>query len=50
MTNGNVISDPGPGGQVDVVSPQTRVESVTVNGVTTSVTADDTVVTGQWGR
>ncbi|MEG3090598.1 BapA/Bap/LapF family large adhesin [Sphingomonas sp. PB1R3] len=49
VTNGNVISDPGPGGQVDVVSPQTRVESVTVNGVTTSVTADDTVVTGQWG-
>jgi VCBS repeat-containing protein len=48
-TNGNVITDPGPGGQVDVVSPQTRVETVTVNGITTAVTADDTVVTGQWG-
>ncbi|WP_230482123.1 BapA/Bap/LapF family large adhesin [Sphingomonas sp. Leaf21] len=49
LTSGNVITDPGPGGQVDVVSPQTRVESVTLNGVTTAVTADDTVVTGQWG-
>ncbi|WP_294237294.1 BapA/Bap/LapF family large adhesin [uncultured Sphingomonas sp.] len=48
-TIGNVITDPGPTGQVDVVSPQTRVESVTLNGVTTAITADDTVVIGQWG-
>ncbi|WP_322964062.1 BapA/Bap/LapF family large adhesin [Sphingomonas fuzhouensis] len=48
-TNGNVITDPGPTGQVDVVSPQTRVESVTLNGVTTAVTGDDTRVVGQWG-
>ncbi|WP_440978095.1 BapA/Bap/LapF family large adhesin [Sphingomonas pseudosanguinis] len=47
--SGNVITDPGPTGQIDVVSPQTRVESVTLNGVTTQVTVDDTVVTGQWG-
>ncbi|WP_163571343.1 hypothetical protein, partial [Klebsiella pneumoniae] len=32
---GNVITDPGPGGAVDIVSPQTVVQSVTVNGVTT---------------
>ncbi|WP_367268647.1 BapA/Bap/LapF family large adhesin [uncultured Sphingomonas sp.] len=48
VTNGNVITDPGPTGQVDVVSPQTRVESVTLNGVTTAVTGSATVV-GQWG-
>ncbi len=47
--NGNVITDPGPTGQVDVVSPQTRVESVTLNGVTTAITGDDTQVVGQWG-
>ena len=49
LTTGNVITDVGPGGQVDVVSPQTRVESVTLNGVTTAVVADDTVIVGQWG-
>ncbi|OMJ32347.1 hypothetical protein BSZ14_08530 [Sphingomonas sp. Sph1(2015)] len=48
VTNGNVITDPGPTGQVDVVSPQTRVESVTLNGVTTAVTGNTQVV-GQWG-
>ncbi|QRY96341.1 BapA prefix-like domain-containing protein [Sphingomonas paucimobilis] len=47
--SGNVITDAGPTGQIDVVSPQTRVESVTLNGVTTQVAVDDTVVTGQWG-
>jgi VCBS repeat-containing protein len=49
-TLGNVITDVGVGGQVDVVSPQTRVESVTLNGVTTAIVADDTVIVGQWGR
>ncbi|SFR76225.1 BapA/Bap/LapF family large adhesin [Sphingomonas jatrophae] len=49
-TDGNVITDAGPGGVVDFVSPQTRVASVTVNGVTTAVAADDTVVQGAWGR
>ena len=47
-TNGNVITDPGPTGQVDVVSPQTRVESVTLNGVTTAVGTNSQVI-GQWG-
>ncbi|MFE8583312.1 BapA/Bap/LapF family large adhesin [Sphingomonas sp. NCPPB 2930] len=49
VTNGNVITDPGAGGQIDVVSPQTVVESVTLNGVTTAVTADATIVAGLWG-
>ncbi|QXT35501.1 BapA prefix-like domain-containing protein [Sphingomonas sanguinis] len=47
-TNGNVITDPGPTGQVDVVSPQTRVESVTLNGVTTAVGTNSQII-GQWG-
>ncbi|UIJ44857.1 Ig-like domain-containing protein [Sphingomonas cannabina] len=47
--SGNVITDAGPGGEVDVVSPATVVHSVTVNGVTTDVTADGTTVTGQFG-
>ena len=46
---GNVITDPGPGGAVDVVSPQTVVQSVTVNGVTTNVTAGGTSIHGDWG-
>ena len=49
-TSGNVITDPGPDGAVDRVSPQTSVRSVTVNGTTTLVGGDDTVVVGQWGR
>ncbi len=49
-TNGNVITDPGPTGAVDRVSPQTAVRSVTVGGTTTLVGGDDTVVVGQWGR
>ncbi|WP_210358191.1 BapA/Bap/LapF family large adhesin [Sphingomonas beigongshangi] len=47
---GNVVTDPGPGGAVDVVSPQTVVASVTVGGVTTAVTRDGTVVDGAWGK
>jgi VCBS repeat-containing protein len=47
---GNVITDPSPDGHVDVVSPQTVVQSVTVNGVTTAITADGTVVNGLYGR
>ena len=47
---GNVITDAGPSGQVDIVSPQTEIQSVTVNGVTTAVTADGTVVNGAFGR
>ncbi|WP_370310399.1 BapA/Bap/LapF family large adhesin [Sphingobium abikonense] len=47
---GNVITDAGPAGQVDIVSPQTEIQSVTVNGVTTAVTADGTVVNGAFGR
>ena len=46
---GNVITDPGPGGEVDVVNADTRVTSVTVGGVVTPVTADGTVVDGAWG-
>ncbi len=47
---GNVITDAGPGGQVDLASAQTSVQSVTVNGVTTAIVTDDTVVQGAWGR
>ncbi|MGU3315369.1 BapA/Bap/LapF family large adhesin [Sphingomonas sp. M6A6_1c] len=48
---GNVITDPGVGGAVDVVSPGTHVTSVTntVTGATIAVTADGTVVDGEWG-
>ena len=46
---GNVITDPGTGGEVDVVSPQTVVQSVTVGGVTIPVTVDGTVVAGEYG-
>ncbi|OSZ65191.1 hypothetical protein CAP40_15445, partial [Sphingomonas sp. IBVSS2] len=46
---GNVITDPGPGGAVDVVSPQTVVQSVTMNGVTTNVAAGGTSIHGDWG-
>ncbi|AIT06636.1 hypothetical protein MC45_09940 [Sphingomonas taxi] len=48
---GNVITDPGVGGAVDVVSPGTHVTSVTntVTGATVAVTADGTVVDGEWG-
>jgi VCBS repeat-containing protein len=46
---GNVITDPGPGGAVDIVSPQTVVQSVTVNGVTTAVAAGGTSIHGDWG-
>ncbi len=47
VTNGNVITDPGPLGQVDVVSPQTR-RKHHAERVTTAVTGSATVV-GQWG-
>jgi len=46
---GNVITDPGPGGAVDIVSPQTQVQSVTFNGVTTTVAAGGTTIQGSWG-
>lgn len=46
---GNVITDPGPGGEVDIVDVGTHVQSVTVNGATTAVIADGTVVAGQYG-
>ncbi len=48
-TVGNVIVDAGPNGEVDVVSPGTRVTSVTVNGVTSTVSAGGSVVDGAWG-
>ncbi|MES3043815.1 BapA/Bap/LapF family large adhesin [Sphingomonas faeni] len=47
--SGNVIADPGAGGAVDIVGPGTQVDSVTVNGVPTAVTANGTVVDGAWG-
>ncbi|MGK6321439.1 BapA/Bap/LapF family large adhesin, partial [Sphingomonas sp. DT-204] len=47
--SGNVVTDPGPGGETDVTSPETVVHSVTMNGVTTPVTADGTIVAGQFG-
>lgn len=46
---GNVVTDPGPGGAIDIVSPQTVVQSVTVGGTTTAVAGDATVVDGNWG-
>ncbi|MDF2495453.1 BapA/Bap/LapF family large adhesin, partial [Sphingomonas sp.] len=46
---GNVITDPGASGEVDIVSPQTAVTSVTVNGATTAVAADGTRVDGAFG-
>ncbi|MFN3433124.1 MAG: BapA/Bap/LapF family large adhesin, partial [Sphingomonas sp.] len=46
---GNVISDAGPAGEIDVTGPGTRVASVTVNGVTTAVAAGGTVIDGAWG-
>jgi VCBS repeat-containing protein len=46
---GNVITDPNTAGEVDIVSPQTTVQSVTVNGATTQVTADGTVIDGAFG-
>jgi VCBS repeat-containing protein len=48
--HGNVITDPSPDGHVDIISPQTQIQSVTVNGVTTAVNADGTVVNGAFGR
>ncbi|WP_173655712.1 BapA/Bap/LapF family large adhesin [Sphingomonas turrisvirgatae] len=49
ITTGNVITDPGPGGQIDIVSSQTVVTSVTIGGITTSIVADGTVVDGAFG-
>jgi VCBS repeat-containing protein len=46
---GNVITDPGTGGAVDIVSPQTHLSSITVGSATTAVTADHTIVHGAWG-
>ncbi len=48
-TDGNFITDANAAGDIDSVSPQTSVQSVTVNGVTTAITADGTVVDGAWG-
>ncbi|MBD8679148.1 BapA/Bap/LapF family large adhesin [Sphingomonas sp. CFBP 13720] len=48
-TDGNFITDANAGGDVDSASPQTSVQSVTVNGVTTAIAADGTVVDGAWG-
>ncbi len=46
---GNVITEVGPGGELDIVGPATRVVSVTVNGVTTELAPDGSTVTGAWG-
>ncbi len=46
---GNVITEAGPGGELDIVGPGTRVISVTVNGVTTELAPDGSTVTGAWG-
>jgi VCBS repeat-containing protein len=48
-TSGNVITDQGAGGAVDIVGPGTQVDSVTIGGVTTAVAANGTVVDGAWG-
>lgn len=45
---GNVITDPGPGGEVDIVNPGTVVDSVTFNGVEYDVNGA-TNVTGAHG-
>jgi hypothetical protein len=47
--SGNVNTDPGVGGDVDVVSPQTVIGSVTINGDNTEIVADGTVVDGVYG-
>ena len=46
---GNVITDPNGSGEIDLAPAGTVVHSVTVNGVTTEVTADGTVVDGEHG-
>uniref|UniRef100_UPI001C4DDF0F BapA/Bap/LapF family large adhesin n=1 Tax=Sphingopyxis sp. KK2 TaxID=1855727 RepID=UPI001C4DDF0F len=46
---GNVITDPGAGGATDMAPPGTVVGSVTVDGVTTQVTADGTTIVGEYG-
>ncbi len=46
---GNVITEAGPGGELDIVGPGTRVVSVTVNGVTTELAPGGSTVTGAWG-
>ncbi len=46
---GNVITEAGPGGELDIVGPGTRVVSVTVNGVTTELAPDGSTATGAWG-
>ncbi len=48
-TDGNFITDANAGGDVDLVGPRTSLQSVTVNGVTTAIAADGTVVDGAWG-
>ncbi|MFC3441716.1 BapA/Bap/LapF family large adhesin [Sphingobium rhizovicinum] len=48
--HGNVITDPSADGHVDIISPQTQIQSVTVNGVTTAVNANGTIVNGAFGR
>ena len=50
QVRGNVITDPSPDGHVDIVGDDTVIQSVTVNGVTTAVNADGTVVNGAFGR
>ncbi len=47
--SGNVITDPGPTGAVDIASPQTQVLSVTINGVTTTIAAGGSTIQGSWG-
>ncbi|MEI5686016.1 BapA/Bap/LapF family large adhesin [Sphingomonas kyungheensis] len=46
---GNVVSDAGPTGAVDVVAPGTTITQVTNGTTVTDVTANGTVVAGQWG-
>jgi len=46
---GNMIIDANGAGEIDMVPAGTTVHSVTVNGVTTVITADGTVVAGEHG-
>ncbi|MDO9369429.1 MAG: Ig-like domain-containing protein, partial [Sphingopyxis sp.] len=46
---GNVITDPAAGGETDAAPPGTVIGSVTVDGVTTEVTADGTEIIGEYG-
>ena len=48
-SSGNVITDAGASGELDITAPGTRVASVSVAGIPTLVSAGGSIVAGQWG-